>query len=65
MSILININLFMSYVLNKFRLKISLIKKKKIYSNTDYIHRGIPLHLYKNNLTYHSTSKNITGKIFN
>ena len=30
MSILININLFMSYVLIKFRLKISLIKKKYI-----------------------------------
>ena len=26
---------------------------------------GIPLHLQQNNLTYHSTGKNIAGKIFN
>ena len=26
---------------------------------------GIHLHLHQNNLTYHSTSKNITRKIFN
>ena len=25
---------------------------------------GIPLHLHQNNLTYHSTGKNIIGKFF-
>ena len=39
--------------------------KKRTYSYTHYPHRGIHLHLKQNNLTYHSTGKNITGKNFN
>lgn len=39
--------------------------QKRIYGYVHYPHRGIPLHLHKNNLTYHSTGKNITGKFFN
>lgn len=38
--------------------------KKRIYDYTHYTHRGVPLHLKQNNITYHSTGKNITGKIF-
>ena len=38
--------------------------KKRIYSYIHYTHRGIPLHLYQNNIIYHSTDKNTTGKFF-
>ena len=41
------------------------INKKRIYNYTHYTHRGEHLHLHQKNLTYYSTSKNITRKIFN
>ena len=54
--------------LNKITLYINFNKhkyKKRIYDYTHYTHRGILLHSKQNNLTCHSTGKNITGKIFN
>ena len=38
--------------------------EKRIYGYTHYTHRGIPLHLKQNNLTYHSTGKKYTVIIF-
>ena len=56
---LIKHNFFISYVLYKF------YQYKREYIYTNYIipiHRGILLHLKQNNLTYHYTGKNMTGK---
>ena len=51
--------------LNKTTFYVNFIKHKykmRIYSYTNYTNRGIPLHLHQNNITNHSTSKNITEK---
>ena len=58
MLILTNINLIMSYVTNKFQQKREYIVIPIIPIG------GIHLHLYQNNLTYHSTGKNMTEKNF-
>lgn len=53
--------------LNKNTIHVNFIKhkyKKRIYDYTYYTHRGIPLHLYQNNLTYNSTGKKYTAIIF-
>ena len=56
----------MSNIQNKIAYFINFNKhKKRICSYIHYTHRGIPLHLQQNNLTYHYTVKNIAGKIFN
>ena len=56
--------LLMSNIENKIKHIVNFIKhKKRIYDYTHYTHRGIHLHLYQNNLTYHSTGKNMTEKI--
>ena len=56
----------MSNIQNKIAYFVNFNKhKQRIYSYTNYTHKGISLHLHQNNLTYHSTGKNITGKIFN
>ena len=38
--------------------------KQRIYSYTNYTHRGILLHLQQNNIIYHSTGKRYTVIIF-
>ena len=53
----------MSNIQNKNAIYVNF--KKRIYSYTHYTHRDIPLHLKQNNLTNHSTGKNIVGKIYN
>ena len=40
------------------------MNKKRIYSYTNYTHRGILLHLKQNNITYHSTGKKYIVIIF-
>ena len=48
----------MSNIQNKIAHFVNFIKhKKRICSYTHYTHRGIHLHLYQNNITYHSTGK--------
>ena len=55
----------MSNIQNKIAYFVNFNKhKKRIYSYTHYYHRGMLLHLKQNNLTYNSTGKNITVKIF-
>ena len=54
----------MSNIQNKIAYFVNFNKhKKRIYSYTHYYHRGMLLHL-KQNLTNHSTGKNITEIIF-
>ena len=43
-------NLFVAYLTYEFC-------KKRIYDYTNYLYRGIPLHLHQNNLAYHYTGK--------
>ena len=55
----------MSNIQNKITHIVNFIKrkyKKRICNYTHYTHRGILLDLKQNNLTYHSTGKNTTGK---
>ena len=52
----------MSNIQNKITLYVNY--KKRIYDYTHYTHRGVPLHLHQNNLTYHSTGKKYTAIIF-
>ena len=50
--------------LNKNTLYVNFNKRKREYIVIPITHiGGILLHLHQNNLTYHSTDKNITGKI--
>ena len=52
--------------LNKNTLYVNFNKRNREYIITPIIpigHRGVLLYLQQNNLTYHSTGKNITGKI--
>ena len=56
----------MSNIQNKNTIYVNFNKRKREYIVISIIPiGGIPLHLYQNNLTYHSTGKNITRKIFN
>ena len=52
----------MSNIQNKITLYVNY--KKRIYDYTHYTHRGVPLHLHQNNLTYHSTGKKYSKKFF-
>ena len=57
--------LLMSNIQNKIKHFVNFIKHKKEHVViSHYTHSGIHLHLYQNNITYHSTSKNITEIIF-